>query len=498
MSTALPAGGAAGIDPAAIRAFVEAAEQVAELHTLAISHRGTTVAQAQWAPYSLDRPQLVYSVSKTITAMTVGALLHQDGGASISLDDPILDHLPAPGITPAPAWHDVTIEHCLAMATGHTADAWNRAWAGPGPLPAPLLDLMLATPPQRPPGTVFAYNQVATNLLSRMVTHVTGAPLRRVAHERVLGPLGLPEPGWFTDATGIDQGWSGAHVRTGDLLTLGRFWLRDGCTEDGTRLLPGGFLDRATTPFAPLPEAWTRGAWTRGYGYSFWILDAGFRADGAFGQFAVVLPAAELVVAITSISTDMHGLGELILTHLLPGVGREPAPEDASLAAFLADRSLPLLPAAGTAPAGLPAWHPLAPPAAVPVAGAPPAAPSAPPPDATDVPVAGFDAVSLPAPGEPLRLRYAGTELALVVPTHSWGETVLRAPAGPYAGTAVRVLAQGGWSDGTYRARLRIPSFPHHVLVTGDAASASVVWPIAPLNGADLFAASPERAGLSA
>lgn len=475
------------LDPAAIRAFIEAAEHVAEMHTLAISHRGSLAAEVAWAPYSLEQPQLVYSVSKTLTAMAVGALLHSNPPHPIDLTDPILHHLPPPDLDADPVWQRVTIEHCLAMATGHTADAWRPEWGTGLELPAGLLDLVLASPPDAEPGSVFAYNQAATYLLSRMVTHVTGAPLRRVAHERVLGPLGLAEPGWFTDPAGFDQGWSGAHVRTGDLLTLGEFWLRDGCTIAGERLLPEGFLARATRPFTHLPTTWTRGEWTRGYGYSFWLLADGFRADGAFGQFAVAVPSAELVVAITSISTAMHDLGELIAAHLLPGI----RPGTAS--ALRSERELALLPVDDVGPAAPPAYLPLV---------APPGGsrtPAAPGQEQLDVPVSGFDLVGLPAPGsnEPLRLWYAGTELSVVVPARSWGETTLVTPNGPYAGLPLRLLAQGGWHAGTYRAQLRIPSFPHHILVTGDAESACAVWPIAPLHSRDPFAASPARAGLS-
>ncbi|MCW6004179.1 hypothetical protein K1W54_06235 [Micromonospora sp. CPCC 205371] len=41
-----------------------------------------------------------------------------------------------------------------------------------------------------------------------------------------------------------------------------------------------------------------------GYGYQFWRSRHGYRADGAFGQFCLVLPEHDAVVAITSGTPD--------------------------------------------------------------------------------------------------------------------------------------------------------------------------------------------------
>lgn len=496
-----------GVDPVAIRTFVDATETVAEMHTLGIGRRGARIVETAWAPYQLHTRQLVYSVSKSLTAMAVGSLLTEPERYPMAISDPILAHLPTPGIDVDPSWQHVTVEHCLAMATGHSAEAWQPAWRTGLPLEAPLLDLVLAHPPDQQPGTVFAYNQVATYLLGRMVTHLTGSPLRTVVHERVLHPLGLAEPGWFTEAEGNDQGWSGAHVQLEDLLRLGQCWLDGGSAPSGQQLVPAWFLAQATTGFIPMSSD----EWTQGYGYSFWILEGGFRADGAFGQFIVVIPSLELVVAITSAAADMHALGRLILTHLVPGVGPIPdeaallnpptTPGDAELAAFLATRSLPLLPRDDTGrPSG--DTHSAIPTAGIslPVSHTPPAGSQVAPPAA---PVAGITHVTAPvepantaSTTEPLILTYADQPLRIAVGTHDWRPSVITAPAGPYAGDQVRVHAQGGWHEGCYRAELRLLSTPHHAVVTVEGERATVIWPLAPLHGTDLFASSPTRAGL--
>ena len=65
--------------------------------------------------------------------------------------------------------------------------------------------------------------------------------------------------------------------------------------------------------------------WDQGYGYQFWRSRNGaFRGDGAFGQFCVVLPEHDAVIAITSGVKDMQSVLNLVWDQLLPAM--KPAP----------------------------------------------------------------------------------------------------------------------------------------------------------------------------
>jgi len=60
--------------------------------------------------------------------------------------------------------------------------------------------------------------------------------------------------------------------------------------------------------------------WEQGYGYQFWRCRHGaYRGDGAFGQFCVVLPEHDAVVAVTSGTKDLQAVLNLVWEHLLPG-----------------------------------------------------------------------------------------------------------------------------------------------------------------------------------
>jgi hypothetical protein len=61
--------------------------------------------------------------------------------------------------------------------------------------------------------------------------------------------------------------------------------------------------------------------WDQGYGYQFWRSRHGaYRGDGAFGQYCIVLPEQDAVVAITSGVKDMQAVLNLVWEKLLPAL----------------------------------------------------------------------------------------------------------------------------------------------------------------------------------
>jgi hypothetical protein len=67
--------------------------------------------------------------------------------------------------------------------------------------------------------------------------------------------------------------------------------------------------------------------WRQGYGFQFWRSRHGYRGDGAYGQFMLILPEADAVVAITSQSADMQALLDALWEHLLPALTRGTGPD---------------------------------------------------------------------------------------------------------------------------------------------------------------------------
>lgn len=61
--------------------------------------------------------------------------------------------------------------------------------------------------------------------------------------------------------------------------------------------------------------------WLQGYGYQMWrCRHNGYRADGANGQYILVLPDKDAVIAVTAHIGDMQAELDLIWKYLLPAL----------------------------------------------------------------------------------------------------------------------------------------------------------------------------------
>lgn len=336
------------VDPAAVLGFLDVLEahRDIELHSLMVVRLGHVVAEGWWSPYTPERRHLLYSLSKSFTS-TAAAFAQAEG--LLHLDDPVVAHFPEWGEQVRdPRSRSLTLRHVAAMASGHTRDMVEQAFSGD---PQEPVRAFLSIRPDREPGTVFAYNQPCTYALAAVVQRRAGMTLSEYLRPRLLDPLGIGEVGWSRWPPGRELGFTGLHARTEDVAKLGLLHLQRG-RWGSEQLLSSDWVDRATSkqidnPDEPHPD------WRRGYGYQFWMSRHGYRGDGAFGQFCVVLPEQDSVVAITAATEQMQAVLDALWERLLPGLGRR---GDAAAAVELASRlgSLSLPPCASGSSDGQP------------------------------------------------------------------------------------------------------------------------------------------------
>lgn len=464
-----------GVDARGVLAFVDAVEREGiELHSLMVARHGHVVAAGSWAPYRLDAPTHVYSLSKSLTA-TVAGLLVQEG--RLSPDDGVLERL---GIDPASVeerWGRVRVRHCLSMTMGHAEESWVdvRLRAAGSCEPDPFLSAILSVPLDGEPGSLFAYDQSATYLVARVIEEVTGASVSDVLLERLLGPLGLPRVPWLTDPLGHTLGYAGARVPVGTVLAIAQLHLGGGMLGE-QRFLDAHWVAEATRGQGPpRHDGVTDPDWVCGYGYSFWQARHGYRGDGAFGQFAVALPEQDTTVAITSETEDMQRVLDLLWEHVLPAVseGARPDPAaDAELKERLAVLALPPPASTGPAPVG-PVSFRRGPGSTLPNAYA------------GLVVDRGPASASGPESGTAwvLRLDRVGGGVEVTAGDGWWASSRVAFGDGVLA-----VEAAAGWFDaGRFRAELRLVDSPHTVVIDGDTATgqARLAWRTMPLFGDD-------------
>jgi CubicO group peptidase (beta-lactamase class C family) len=338
---------AEGIPSGAILNFIAAAEgQLESLHSLMIVRHGTVVAEGWWYPYAAQHPHLMFSVSKSFTSIAVGLAV---GDGLLTLDDLVVELLPddLPAETD-PHLAALTVRHLLTMTTGHPTDTVSLADDSHGDNWARTI---LAQPLEFAPGTHYVYNSGASYLLSAILQRLTGQRLFDYLTPRLFDPLGIVGATWQTCPRGIDAGGWGLSITTEHLATFGQLLLQRG-RWNGTQLVPAEWTDEATSAQVDTAGTDHDVDGRQGYGYQFWRnRSSGYRADGAFGQFCLVLPEQDAVVVLTSALPVAQRALDLVWEHLLPAFGDASLPAaETTLGATLAALALPTVAGAATSP----------------------------------------------------------------------------------------------------------------------------------------------------
>jgi len=254
----------------------------------------------------------VFSVSKTVTSLAVGMLV--DDGL-LTLDDPVLMHLPELADTAAPGTEAMTVGHLLSMTAGNGYRWVDEDADHPGD---PARDF-LATPLVAEPGTAFQYRGGNSYVLGRIVHSVSGLDLRDFLLPRLFGPLGIRNPQWLRCPLGFPLGAVGLHLRTSEIARIAQLLLHEGI-HDGQRLVPVEYIARMT---AETTQTGLAEPDNQTYGLHVWMCsrDRAWRMDGLYGQFGIMLPDHQTCVSVTA-----HYLGpttdilDAVWEHIVPAL----------------------------------------------------------------------------------------------------------------------------------------------------------------------------------
>lgn len=310
-----------GIASSSITKFLkEVQDRNLELHSFMLVRHGHVVSEGWWRPYLPERPHMLFSLTKSFTSTAIGLLV---GEGRVSLDDRVVSFFPEdlpPEVTPNLA--AMTIRHLLMMGTGHAEDTSGKMQSTDN-----WVNNFLQLPVEHEPGTHFVYNNGASYMLSAILQKVTGQTLLEYLQPRLLEPLDIQGATSESCPRGIHIGGWGMKIKTEDIAKFGQQYLQKG-QWDGNQLIPENWVEEATTKQISNDSS-TNNDWAQGYGYQFWRCRHGaYRGDGAFGQFCLVLPEQDAVIAITSGVNNMQDVLDTIWEHLLPAMKSEELPVD--------------------------------------------------------------------------------------------------------------------------------------------------------------------------
>ena len=309
---------AADIRPA-IEQYLAEVDPEGQVRAVLVHHDGEPVVE-HYVGSSAEDHWDTRSVTKSVVATLIGIAI--DEGHIESVQQTLGELLP----TRAAEMSDETAALTLHQVLTHTAGFAPQGAGDEYYLAENWVGQILADRNENVSADGSAdYSNAGAHLVSAILAEATGMPVLQYAREKLFEPLGIPtepafEPAvdftdeaaasalyeeyweagfaWPVDPQGVHEGACCLKLRTQDLAAIGQLYLDEG-TWDGEQVVPKEWVKQSTTSHVDI-----NGAGTVGYGYLWWVTDVadnpGFMAYGMGGQAILVVPALDLVVAIST------------------------------------------------------------------------------------------------------------------------------------------------------------------------------------------------------
>lgn len=224
-----------------------------------------------------------YSMTKSFVSLAVGLLI-QEG--KLSLDEPLSKYFPE--------WNQghkkqITLRHLLNHTSGlDTAFAFSDVAN-----PAGCVQLALCSDSLSAPGTSFAYNNKAVNLLGHIVEKAAGQPIDIFLQERLFAPMGINDVKWTRDAKGTVFSAAGLQISLDSLLKVGQLLLDNGAWN-GEQLVSADWIAQCQEAYPITLRADKNVACS----HLFWVSEEGphlYAATGMLGQYLIIVPEQRIV-----------------------------------------------------------------------------------------------------------------------------------------------------------------------------------------------------------
>ncbi len=257
-------------------------------HSMVIIRDGKIAVEKYTAPYSADYAHSMFSVSKGFVALAIGYLL--DEGKIPSVDTPILDLLPEfAEYKKDERYEKITVKALLTMHSGKKCSFIRHMARGD------YAEFFMKAPFKKK--VEFVYSNDDVYMLAKTVNVLTGQTVVDYLMPRLFEPLGIDRPFWELTQMGIEAGATGLYLKTMDLAKVCLCYLQGGFWEN-KQVIPKWWAENAGKYYVKLPDYYLS---CKDYGFYFWGDPAGgYRFDGMFGQFGIVLPKYNAVIAMTN------------------------------------------------------------------------------------------------------------------------------------------------------------------------------------------------------
>ncbi len=259
----------------------------------------TIIYENYFNSFDVDKPAIVFSVSKSITTALVGIAIKE--GYIKNINQKVSDFIPEFALDER---RDITLEHLMQMTSGLDFEDYRtllklaRVYYNDN-----LLNLIKKIKLKEKPGTVFRYKSLDTAILGYCLQKAIGQPVASYMQQKLWQPIGAEYDCLVTldHEHGTPRMYGGLAICSRDLAKMGRLYLNNGEWE-GKQIIPHEWVARSSM----VNKNEKQGCW---WGYSNgWWLDGfvggkdkafdkqDFQAEGYNGQMVYVNPASNIIV----------------------------------------------------------------------------------------------------------------------------------------------------------------------------------------------------------
>jgi len=276
-------------------------------NSVIVVNQGTIVREKYYNDFTYTTEFNTYSVTKSFTSALVGIAIDQ--GIIGSVDDPIFSYFPNTTFeNDSPEKQSVTIKHILTMTSGF--DYGIDPTLAP-PVEGSVALHVLNSPVSREPGTSWVYDSQAPSILNRIIELQSNMSLLDYANETLFNPLGIQNPRWGLDDSGLAYGGFGLYLTSREMAKFGQLFLQEGVWE-GERLISEEWVRESTSDHMPGNADFVYSIRpSGGYGYLWWTHDGFYIASGLHGQRIIVNPDNDYVLVFTSLDVTQQGANDL-------------------------------------------------------------------------------------------------------------------------------------------------------------------------------------------
>ena len=258
-----------------------------EIHSVLLMRHGKVIGEIHPAPFKAEYGHTLFSASKTFTSAAIGIAIKDN---LLRIDDRLATFFP--DLLPekvSPRLAAITIRDLLTMNSGFKQTDYVRnnetEW----------VKKYLAIDVVAEPGTRFKYDSMDTYLLAAIIQKVTGQTMFDYLKQRMFEPLHITEGNWERSPEGINCGGWGLYLQSESLAKFGQLLLNKGSWQ-GKEIIPASWVEEMMKPHV---------SDTGGDSYCYQMWECSnpktARADGAYGQYIIVMPNEDMVAVVTQV-----------------------------------------------------------------------------------------------------------------------------------------------------------------------------------------------------